>query len=521
MTIFWTGGAQGLNSPSVFVEMSGANPPVRPAAGTPVQVREAISGTTLHAFYDRAGDPITTVLTLADGYLIFGVDDVKVVEVSADAWVTVSRFVLASAVEIALDQLDEVTGELASVSEQADTTTTGLAALAGRVTTLELGSGGGGGGAATAWPGYVLLGDFSGSDSTAKMRTALATLSAETAGTRRALIIPPGTVLAPGTTPFQLSNGIAIVGGVIPTTEFSYQSRVTISGSCPNGVFQLKKNSATNPETGTANPSTGTQTRGVIFANIAWEGNSGAAFLQENFTEQLSYSLFHGCSWDNFSYVIHQRMLGVMLTGMGYCNNSTVTPFILSGSDYKFFMDGYYLDSPNLADDQFLIEIRTGNKAVLGSVFVTGDGPTPVKVTAGQEVVINDMQMEAEGIPRRTAGAGLWVAGGNVTVKSAWFFRTMFNPSSAVLAAAGRTDNGVIHVTGGHLRLGAVTFGEYNTSETHTENHISCTGGTVLAEAPLVWNLEGASGTGLPSLRALATARSGAGAISRSSYTAL
>lgn len=375
---------------------------------------------------------------------------------------------------------------------------------------------------ASGWPGYVPLTSFSGANSTEALRNALTTLSAETSGQRRALIIPPGTTLSPGSTPFQLSNGIAIVGGVHNTTEFSYQNRVTISGAAPNGVFALKKNSGPNPETGGTNPSSGTETRGIVFANIGWEGNSSAGFLEKNFTERLSYSLFHGCSWDNFQWVIHQRLLGVMLTGMGYVNNSTDTPFRLSGSDYKFFMDGFYLDSPNLADNKFLIEVVSGNKAILGSVFVTGDGPTPVAVSAGQEVVINDMQMEAEGVPRRTAGAGLLVTGGNVQVNNAWFFRTMANPSSTALTGAGRTDNGVVHVTGGLLRLNNATFGEYNNSEVHTENHISCTGGRVYADACIPWNLEGNAGTGsLTNARALTTFKSGTGAISIADYTAV
>lgn len=378
------------------------------------------------------------------------------------------------------------------------------------------------GASSTGFPGYALLSSFAGADSTAKMRTALATLATETAGSRRVLVIEPGTTLAPGSTPFQLSNGICIVGGIIPTTEFSYQARVTISGACPNGVFQLKKNSQTNPETGTANPSSGTVTRGVVIANIAWEGPGSSVtcdFFQRNFTEQLAYSVFHGVSFDNFTGVLHQRFLGFAWTGIGYCNNSSDTPFRFSGSDWKVFMDGYFLDSPNLTDDKFLIEVVSGNKAIIGSVFVTGDGPTPVKVTAGQMVRICNLEMEAEGVPRRTAGAGLFVSGGNVVVDNAWFFRTMDNPTSAALVAASRTDNGVVHVTGGHVRLCNATFGEYNTSETHTENHISCTGGRVVSEHSLVWNLEANSGTGGISARALALAKSGSGSIHTADVT--
>lgn len=375
------------------------------------------------------------------------------------------------------------------------------------------------GSSATGFPGYVLLSSFSGANSTAKMRTALATLAAETSGQRRVLVIESGTTLAPGSTPFQLSNGICIVGGLIETTEFSYQARVTISGSAPNGVFQLKKNSGVNPETGGTNPSSGTVTRGVVIANIAWEGPGAAStcdFFQRNFTEQFAYSIFHGLSFDNFTSVLHQRFLGFGWSGFGYCNNSTDTPFRFSGSDWKVFTDGYYLDSPNLTDDKYLIEVVSGNKAMIGSVFVTGDGPTPVRVTNGQMVRICNLEMEAEGVPRRTAGAGLLVTGGNVVVDNAWFFRTMTNPTSTALVSAGRTDNGVVHVTGGHVRLSNTTFGEYNVSETHTENHISCTGGRVISEHSLVWNLEGNSGLGAISARALTMAKSGSGSI----YTA-
>lgn len=367
----------------------------------------------------------------------------------------------------------------------------------------------------TGLPGYALLSTFSGADSTAKMRNALATLAVETAGTRRSLIIESGTTLAPGSDPFQLSNGIVIVGGIVPTTEFAYQARVTISGACPNGVFQIKKNSGVNPEGGT-NPSSGTQTRGVIISNIAWEGPGSSVtcdFFERNFTEQLAYSLFHGCSFDNFTGVLHQRLLGFVWSGVGYCNNSTDTPFRFSGSDWKVFTDGYFLDSPNLTDEKYLLEIVSGNKVYVGPMFITGDGPTPVRVTAGQMVRLASLEMESEGVPRRTAGAGLLVTGGNVVVDNAWFFRSMANPTSAALLAASRTDNGVVHVTGGHVRLHNATFGEYNNSETHTENHISCTGGRVISDNSLVWNLEANSGTGGISARALAIAHSGSGSV--------
>jgi hypothetical protein len=214
---------------------------------------------------------------------------------------------------------------------------------------------------------------------------------------------------------------------------------------------------------------------------------------------------------------MHQRLLGVTWTGMGYCNNSSDTPFRFSGSDYKLFMDGFYLDSPNLDDTKYLLEIVSGNKAVIGSIFVTGDGPTPVRVSAGQMVRICNMEMEAEGVPRRTAGAGLFVAGGNVVVENAWFFRTMDNPSST-----GRGDNGVIHQTGGVLRVMNASFGEYNNSETHTENHVYSSGGQTYLYAPLPWNLEANSGTGgTTNARALQTAKAGSGQIFLANHTAL
>lgn len=372
----------------------------------------------------------------------------------------------------------------------------------------------------SGFPGYVLLTSFAGADSTAKMRTALAALAVEPSGTRRALVVPSGTTLAPGTTPFQLSNGIAIVGGFLPTTEFSYQARVTISGAAVNGVFQLKKNGATNPETGTANPASGTQTRGVIIAGIAWEGPGSSVtcdFFQRNFTEQLTYSTFDNLSFDNFSAVLHQRFLGFMWTGGGYCNNSNETPFRFSGSDWKVFRDGYYLDSPNLASTKYLIEVVSGNKAHIGSVFVTGNGPTPVLVSGGQYVVLDGLEMEAldNGIgtfgtgATATAGAQLRVDGGNVQVNNPWFFRGMANPG-----ATGRTDNGVMHVAGGTVRVMFPSFGQYDSTETHTENHVYCSGGSVTLVEPVVWNLQGSSGTGFRSVRTLRTATSGSGTIS-------
>jgi hypothetical protein len=297
----------------------------------------------------------------------------------------------------------------------------------------------------------------------------------------------------------------------VPETEFSENCRVSVSGGAPNGVFDLPSG----------------DTRAVTIANIGWEGpgSSQVCRFQGNVdTGRLCYSLWHGLSFDNFTSVINKRFLGFVWSGSGYCNNSTETPITTRGSDYSLWEGNkYYLDSPNLPDTAYLLHIESGNKVSVGSVFVTGDGPTPVRVSGGQMVRIHNLEMEAEGIPRKTAGAGLFVSGGNVVCDNAWFFRTMYNP-----AGTGRGDNGVVHVEGkGTLRLGNATFGEYNTSPEkpggHTENHIYAAGSAkVWANAPLPWNMQDGSGTGgLTNARALQVGKAGSGQILTANYTSI
>lgn len=98
MTVYWIGGGPGVLSPAAFVELAGTNPPLRPVTGTPVAVRNALTGAPIMSFYDQAGAPVSSVSTLAAGYLSFGVDDVPVVEVSADGWTTVTRLVMTTAI---------------------------------------------------------------------------------------------------------------------------------------------------------------------------------------------------------------------------------------------------------------------------------------------------------------------------------------------------------------------------------------------------------------------------------------
>lgn len=403
-----------------------------------------------------------------------------------------------------------------SVGNTLENHTASITAVQSRVTALENAPGGA---AAGMWPGYLSVDQFAGADATAKFRAALAYAASASSGRIPAIVLPPGTVLAPGTSPFMLFNGAGVVGGIVPETEFSGRQRVTVSGAAPNGVFDHPND-----------------TRDIVIANIGWEGPGSSQicrFLADN-ANRLCYSLFHGVSFDNFTSVLRKRFLGFDWTGTGYCNNSTETPFEFSGSDWKIWMDGFYLDSPHLADDDYLLHVKSGNKAVIGSVFVTGDGPTPVRVSGGQMVRILNLEMEAEGAPRKTAGAGLFVSGGNVIVDNAWFFRTMSNP-----AATGRGDAGVIHAEGNGtlLRVKHATFGEYNTNPLapggplnvperpggYTENHVYA-GGTakVYLDVASPWNMQAHSGVGgHTNARPLQVQKAGSGQILTSAYTPL
>lgn len=132
MTTYWTGGGPGILAPAAFVEVHGTNPPSRPAAGTRVRVRDSATLTELTAFYDSAGDPATTVTTQDDGYLDFGVDDVRAVDVSADNFTTTSRLIMTNALTELLDNVEEATTSAAEALYGSAGLQPLRAALAGR-----------------------------------------------------------------------------------------------------------------------------------------------------------------------------------------------------------------------------------------------------------------------------------------------------------------------------------------------------------------------------------------------------
>lgn len=399
---------------------------------------------------------------------------------------------------------DAAFSQAVTASSRVDAQQSAINGLTTRLATIE-------GAQTSGWPGHVLVTSFAGATTHKKMEAALAYVAAASDGRKPAIILPPGfnlSELPNPEEPLMIPSGAAIIGGVVPQTEFSPNARVTISGAAPNGYFGH-----------------GVDARSITIANIGWEGpgkSQVCRFMAEE--NKLCYSLFSGVSFDNFTSVLRKRFLGFLWEGMGYTNNCSETPFEFSGSDYKVFMSGYYLDSPHLKDTDYLLHIKSGNKVTVGEMFITGDGPTPVRVSAGQMVRLRGLEMEAEGVPRKTAGAGLLVTGGNVIVDNAWFFRTMDNPT-----ALGH--QGVIHVQGSGtlVRVKNATFGEYSTNHTtekpggYTENHVYAAGSArVYLDCCMVVNMQNASAAGgYAGARPLQVAKTGTAQIHQSTYAAV
>lgn len=327
--------------------------------------------------------------------------------------------------------------------------------------------------AATELPGVVLMSDYAGADDTEKMRNALTAVAATSQGRRPAIMVPPGTTWATGTSPFQLFDGCQIVGGLAPETEFSYGSRVTCSGSA---VFRLKQGS-------------NARTQGVVIRNLGFEGTASTDWFEQvadgGAGPILAYSILDGISVDGFRTAFVGRMLGVQWTGQFYCNNATTTPFRLWGSDNKLWTDGGYLDSPNLADTHYLLVAEHLSKTEIGPVFITGDGPTPFRMNNGHHVRLRNLEFEAQGVPRPTAGAGIWHAGGIAAYDNPWLYKLMNNPASPA--------RGAVHVSGGVCLLNQPVFAEDGTAATYA--HVYCSAGEVHLTDPISWNhTAGASG---------------------------
>ena len=113
--IYWTGGGPNLLSPQAFVEVHGTNPPSRPSVGTPIRIRDAATLAEITTgLYDADGNAATQITTLDDGYLIFGVDDLRVVDISADAFSTITRLVMTNAVIEAITSAQAAESDAAS-----------------------------------------------------------------------------------------------------------------------------------------------------------------------------------------------------------------------------------------------------------------------------------------------------------------------------------------------------------------------------------------------------------------------
>lgn len=297
-------------------------------------------------------------------------------------------------------------------------------------------------------PGSVSIRDFAGSNDAQRMEAALGYVAAQTQ--KPAVHLPPGTQLdlaqrsvEPGQ-PYRLFDGLTVAGTPWLEREFGTKNEVVVSGA--PSVFRLL-------------PGSDSRTVDVSFIGISWRAGAEGVDFIESVTDlrsgpYLAYSTIRDCGFNLFRRVHWGRHLGVRISGEFYCNNSTETPLYLSGSDNRYFTDGGFLDSPRMQDDAYLLRFGSMSKTYVGPVFITGDGPTPIRVDGGRHIVFNNVQAEAQGQPRATAGAGIYITGGLVTLRDVWVYNVMANPS-----ATGRDDQGMIHVTGGDVLIDGAVFG--------------------------------------------------------------
>jgi Major tropism determinant N-terminal domain len=328
----------------------------------------------------------------------------------------------------------------------------------------------------------VWVEDQTGADFTAKFRAGVTAHLADPGSILRWDASSTQTISL-GSTPITIDDGFCLSPGGVSQAEFTPTGQAVLGCTATAGVFQLQQGSSA-------------RTRNVRLTNTLFSLSSGTDLFQQVTDGAtgpiLEYSSFEGISVNGGRSVFYGRMLGCRWLGKCYVNNTTDTPFRLWGSDNFLWTDGLFLDSPNLADTEYLMICENLSKTVIGFPFITGDGPTPVRVNAGRLITFVQAYLEGQdtdSAPRPMAGAALWVAGGAVTLTNPWFFRAMQDPSET-----GRGDNGTVHVTGGLLTLHTPMFAENGTAETH--NHIYASGGTVrVVGPPNVHNYEGSSTT--------------------------
>lgn len=326
---------------------------------------------------------------------------------------------------------------------------------------------------ASGVPGGVALDDFPGATDDAKFAAALAHIAAQTF--RPALLL--GNRRHELRNTYDLFNDFSMYG-VGMEREYRKQTMVKVAGAA---LFRVPTGQPNN------------YIRNVTISGVSFEGGTASDFMAPVDLAGgpiLAYSDLRECGFNLFRRVMQNRLLGVSLDDI-YVNNGYDTQLYLSGSDNYIGTGGhFFMDSPNLPADRYLLRFGHMSKTDVGPLFITGTRATGIRVDGGRGLTFNGTKSEARsGAPDiATQGSALLITGGSgIVVRDGWFFNVMANPAGTGNAALHR---GYVTVTGGDgILVTGCRFDRGGTSQaSNTPAGTPCvyvSGGRVIARANL------------------------------------
>lgn len=266
----------------------------------------------------------------------------------------------------------------------------------------------------------IPLDRFAGSTDDAKLAAAMTYAKAQTR--------PPAILLANRAYtfnggPYALYNGFRLLGslgwGAREFASTGPECTATIGGTAFLNV-----------------PSGGVQN--IWISGIQFRGSSGSVNWLTPVTDLANGPLitdgtFLDLAWVGFASVMQARHLRVRIDRT-YCNESTVTPFQLAGSDNYYWQNGGYLSSTHLAASQYYLYFTHMSRSQVGPLYITPQVATGVRIDGSYgDLVFSGTLFDSTGRNATTAcqGAAVLITGGKgMTFSRCWFFNNAVNPSS-------------------------------------------------------------------------------------------
>lgn len=244
---------------------------------------------------------------------------------------------------------------------------------------------------------------------------------------------------------------------------------------------------------------------GVSITNMSIDGDANSRLVEGTSSGVLWTSTFRDISMQNGLAVMGSPSQKLLLTactidGFWNVNNVQERAFYIGGSDVYFSPSMFLLDSPPnlLADSQYLFHSDYLEKFTMKNFYITAENHAAIlwdgSTANGETAWIENCIIEGRNATESCYGALLRITGGILDIKSCWLSFAMSNP-----AGTGRSDGGVVHVTGGDIFIDGCSY-KRATGVAESVPFLYVSGGKVR-----VRNIRGLGFTGKPVVRQTVT----------------